>query len=339
MSMSLLSSFNFMLQSVSFELIKENVVNLLVFLGLYSRATISGKLTGKVVIVTGGNRGIGQSVVKQMSDRGAKVIIACRDVTAGRLAADNIIANNPSANVQVMKLDLSSFKSVKSFAEKFTRSEQKLDILVNNAGLTCGSYMQTEDAHEMVTQVNFYSPILLTVQLLPLLRESKGTVVNVSSLAHYAVKEIDFDRLSKPRSGEYDTLTYYAQSKVLLMLATRYLKDKLADKNVRLITVDPGITQTDLFKDVFYEFFKKMSFWMTRPYSRTNDQSADSIVSSILKHKDQYRQESSLLMKDSVYIKTSPLTNDSGLAKKLWSVITPIVGSADNGNADLYNSD
>ena len=161
----------------------------------------------------------------------------------------------------------------------------------------------------------------------------------MSSLAHYSVKEIDFDRLANPKTGEYDTLAYYAQSKVLLMLATRYLKEKLADENVRLITVDPGITQTDLFKDVFYEIFKKLSFWMTRPYSRTNDQSADSIVSCFLNHKDHYGDQSSLLMKDSVYIRTSPLTNDSGLAKKLWSVITPIVGSADHVNNDLGLSD
>lgn len=339
MSMSLVSSINFMFQSMSFELIKENVMNLLVFLGLYSRTTISGKLTGKTVIVTGGNRGIGYSLVKQMSDRGARVIIACRDITAGKNAAASASARNASASIRVMKLDLSSFKSVKSFAENFTRSERKLDILVNNAGLTCGSYIETEDSHEMVTQVNFYSPIMLTLKLLPLLQQSKGTVINVSSLAHYAVREIDFDRLSKPQSGEYDTLTYYAQSKVLLMLATRYLKEKLADENVRLITVDPGITQTDLFKDVFYQFFKNMSFWMTRPYSRTNDQSADSIVSSLLNHKNHYDEQSSLLMKDSVYIKTSALTNDSGLAKKLWSVITPIIGTDDAVPPELAFSD
>lgn len=324
---------------MSIGLIKENFVNLLVFLGIYSRPLYPGKLTGKVAIITGGNRGIGKSLVEQMSSRGARVIIACRDITAGKKAASDIQHKNPSAQVRVLKLDLASFKSVRSFSETIMQSEEKIDILVNNAGLTAGSYVETEDSLEMVTQVNFYSPILLTLKLLPLLKQSGGVVINVSSLAHFAVKEIDFDQLLNPSKYEYDSLDYYAKSKVLLIMATKYLKEKLMDENIKLITVDPGVTQTDLFKEVFYAFFKTMSFWMTRPYSRTNDQSADSIVQSLFKHKDDYKSDKNGYMKDSYYIKPSELAQNSNLAKKLWSYVTPIIGIDENSSVNHNLSD
>lgn len=331
MSMSLVSSVHFILDSISISLFTENVINLLVFLRIYSRPLFKGDLMGKTVIITGGNRGIGKSLVEQMSARGAKVIVACRDLTAGRRVAHNIQRKNPTAPIRVLKLDLASFKSVESFAATVLETEEKVDILVNNAGLTAGSYMETEDCLEMVTQVNFYSPIMLTMKLLPILKQSNGVVINVSSLAHFAVKKVDFDRLLNPSKYQYDSLDSYAQSKLLLILTTKYLKDRLMNENVKLITVDPGVTQTDLFKEVFYTFFKNMSFWVTRPFSRTNDQSADSIIQSLFRHKELYSKQSNCCMKDSYYVQPSKLAQDSKLGEKLWSVICPIIGVAKNG--------
>ena len=92
-------------------------------------------LSGKVVIVTGGNAGIGKETARELARLGASVVIAARDETKGKEAVDDIQRTTGSTKVDFFQLDLSDLQSVRRFVDKFQRTFSSLHLLINNAGL------------------------------------------------------------------------------------------------------------------------------------------------------------------------------------------------------------
>ncbi|KDR07954.1 Retinol dehydrogenase 11 [Zootermopsis nevadensis] len=123
------------------------------------------RLDGKTVIITGANTGIGKETARDLAQRGAKVILACRDLEKGKNACDEIIAQTGNTNVEVQHLDLSSLASVRKFANNIINTEPHLDVLINNAGATRVGQKLTEDGLLLGMQVNHFGPYLLTCLL------------------------------------------------------------------------------------------------------------------------------------------------------------------------------
>ena len=141
-------------------------------------------LSGKTIVVTGGNSGIGYEAALEFARKRADVIIACRDLGKARTAAAQISAQSPGAKVQVMELDLSSLASVRSFADAFHQGHPALHVLCNNAGVMAIPYRRTVDGFEMQFGTNHLGHFALTGLLLDrLLATDGGRVVNVSSPA------------------------------------------------------------------------------------------------------------------------------------------------------------
>lgn len=89
------------------------------------------------MIITGANSGIGRETARELSKRGARVILACRDVLKAERVAADISKETGRKDVIVQQLDLASLESVRKFAERIQKSESRLDILINNAGTSC----------------------------------------------------------------------------------------------------------------------------------------------------------------------------------------------------------
>jgi NAD(P)-dependent dehydrogenase (short-subunit alcohol dehydrogenase family) len=123
-------------------------------------------LLGKTVIVTGSNIGIGFYTAVDFAKRGARVILACRDYKKGESAREEIIKRTDNPNVFLKIVDMSSFESVRAFAQEINKTEDRLDILVNNAGMAIVDDEKTKDGHLMAMQVNYFSLFLLTNLLL-----------------------------------------------------------------------------------------------------------------------------------------------------------------------------
>ncbi|CAN9511210.1 unnamed protein product [Ophioblennius macclurei] len=209
-------------------------------------------LSGKTVIVTGSNTGIGKWTAIDLAKRGARVILACRSQQRGMSALEEVKKVTGSQQVVFMQLDLGSLKSVRSFAEAFLKSEARLDILINNAGI----YMQgrTEDDLGLMFGVNHIGHFLLTHLLLDRLKQcGPSRIVNVSSLGHN-FGEIDFDCLTKHKALGLGTsfkevFQIYCHSKLCNVLFTHELAKKLKETQVTCFSLHPGAINTELARN------------------------------------------------------------------------------------------
>lgn len=202
--------------------------------------------SGKVVLITGANSGTGYEAAREMARKNAIVIMAVRNMEKGNQAAAHIKKELPKAKLQVMKLDLSSLKSVKKFAAEFIAAYDKLDILFNNAGVMVPPYLKTEDGFELQFGTNHLGHFALTGLLIDLLLKTKNSrIVTMSSMAHKAGK-VNFDDLH--REKKYNKMETYGQSKVANLLFTYELQRKLEKIGSQTIAVaaHPGWAATNL---------------------------------------------------------------------------------------------
>ncbi|XP_024114184.2 retinol dehydrogenase 13 [Oryzias melastigma] len=206
-------------------------------------------LDGKTVLVTGANSGIGKETCRDLARRGARVVMACRDLTRAVQAAEEIRESTGNGNVVVRHLDLASVYSVRTFAKEFLDTEDRLDILINNAGVMMCPKWLTEDGFETQLAVNHLGHFLLTNLLLAKMKSSAPSrVVNVSSIAHRGGR-IDFDDLFFSRRP-YSALESYRQSKLANVLFTRELARRLKGLGVSAFCLHPGVIRTELGRHV-----------------------------------------------------------------------------------------
>lgn len=240
------------------------LIVILILVKIYNKIT-NGKcysdnvMSGKVVIVTGGNSGIGYQTALELARRGAKVILGCRDEERGKNAVASIIKKTKNKFVRYMHLDLSSFASIRKFVEDFKSSEAKLDILINNAGASGVHRDMTEDGLIRDMQVNYFGPFLLTILLTPILKKSEPSrVIIVTSTLH---RFGTINDLNNPHSF----MRTYCDSKLCNILFSNELARRLEDTGVSVNSLHPGHVNTSFYKAtilekvrslILYSFFK-----------------------------------------------------------------------------------
>ncbi|CAF3020247.1 unnamed protein product, partial [Rotaria sp. Silwood2] len=183
-----------MLYSLTYSLEQTNALLSVTTAWLFNKLWINQKLCtssqsmqGKTVLITGGNSGIGYETAKDLLRRGARVIIACRNMDKGRQAVQKLYSETKCQenNLRLMKCDLCSFESIRKFANLYNNEEERLDVLMCNAGLSWSPYFITKDGFNSVMQANYLGHFLLTNLLRDTLRQSRPSrIVNVSSRAH-----------------------------------------------------------------------------------------------------------------------------------------------------------
>jgi NAD(P)-dependent dehydrogenase (short-subunit alcohol dehydrogenase family) len=202
-------------------------------------------MNGKVCVVTGSNTGIGKETARGLAQRGARVVLACRDVAKAEAARAEIAGTTGRDDVEVMALDLASHASIREFAARFAATHDRLDVLVNNAGLWPTARSTTRDGLETTFGVNHVGTWLLTQELLPLLRRSApARIVVLSSKLHYQGK-MAWDDLQFERR-KYGPTAAYSQSKLANVLFTKALARRLAGTGVTVNAVHPGVIATEL---------------------------------------------------------------------------------------------
>ncbi len=193
-------------------------------------------MNGKVCVVTGGNTGIGKETARGLAQRGATVVLACRDVGRAEAARDDIARTTGRGDVEVIALDLGSKASIRAFGEKLRAKHDRLDVLVNNAGVWQRSRSTTQDGLEATFGVNHVGTWLLTQELLPLLKRSAPSrIVVLSSAVHYR-GQMGWDDLQFERR-KYSSFAAYCQSKLANVLFTKALSRRLEGTGVTVNAV------------------------------------------------------------------------------------------------------
>jgi NAD(P)-dependent dehydrogenase (short-subunit alcohol dehydrogenase family) len=203
-------------------------------------------LKNRIVIVTGGNSGLGFESVKALASKGAEVILASRSVEKGEKAKDEIGAVNGS--IRVMELDLQDFASINRFASEYLENYNKLDILINNAGIMTTPYFLTKDGLEGQMGTNHFGHFLLTSKLFEIIKASPGAkIINVSSSAHKNGK-MDFNNLLFEGSNDYSPMKSYSRSKLANLLFTYELQRRIdsAGLDIQVLAAHPGVSMTNL---------------------------------------------------------------------------------------------
>lgn len=194
--------------------------------------------TGRTVIVTGANSGLGLVTARELAGAGAKVILAVRNTAKGAEAAASITGSN-SGEVEVRELDLQNLASVRAFADGI----ETADVLVNNAGVMAVPYALTVDGFESQIGTNHLGHFALTNLLLPKISDR---VVTVSSVMHLMgrINLKDLNWKARP----YLAWPAYGQSKLANLLFTKDLQRRLTEAGsaVKAISAHPGYSATNL---------------------------------------------------------------------------------------------
>ncbi len=205
-------------------------------------------LSGKTAIITGANSGIGFEAAKILAGRGARVILAVRNVEKGTQAKTSIVRAYPYADVKVMHVDVADLASIRFFSEQIKSQLSSLDLLINNAGVMMPPYTLTKDGFELQFGSNHLGHFALVGHLLPLLEKTPNSrIVTTGSLAHNRGK-IDFDNLDGSKG--YKAKKFYNQSKLANMLFAMEFDKRLKRNGFQTISVacHPGISATNIFK-------------------------------------------------------------------------------------------
>lgn len=289
----------------------------------------SKHLVGKVVIITGGNAGIGYETAKDLADRGARVIIASRNTNRGNIAVEEIIEETGNIDVHFRKLDLASFDSVKEFAANILASEKRLDILINNAGFLEGCDEVAEDGMLAGMKINHFGPFLLTNLLLPLIKASTPSrIINVTSTAHFFGK-IDLENLNsvKAINQSLASALVYSNTKLCNVLTTVELAKRLKGTGVTVNCLHPGLIITNILTDVKVLWINFASL-IAYPFTKTVWEGAQTHI--YLAVSPEVANVSGEYFSDCHLDKPSKIAKNVELARKLWDVSEKIVGLSKN---------
>ncbi|MEO6317758.1 MAG: oxidoreductase [Acidimicrobiales bacterium] len=203
--------------------------------------------TGRTIVITGANSGLGLRSAEGLAAKGARVLLACRSAARGAAALEAVKAKATGAEPEVRTLDLQSLASVRECAAGLSEELASLDVLMNNAGIMAVPKATTEDGFESQLGTNHLGHFALTGLLLPTLVAAKEPrVVSVSSNAH-KFGRMDLDDLFFERR-RYSRWRAYGQSKLANLLFTSELQRRAVEHHTALTAVaaHPGYAATNL---------------------------------------------------------------------------------------------
>jgi len=231
-------------------------------------------LTGKKIIVTGANTGIGFEAARAFAAAGAEVILACRNIEKAEEAVTRISKRHPDAQARGLALDLASVSSIRQFCSQMPF--ETIDVLVCNAGLVPTQYQETEEGLELCVGVCHFGHFVLCELLLDrILKSTDPRVVMVSSESHRSPAQLDFDRF--PLSEDtFSSMKAYGQAKLCNVLFANELQRRYGAQGLHACSLHPGaLITTDIGR---YSGVLGLLVKLVSPFTKNPDQGAATTV-------------------------------------------------------------
>ncbi|KUI39663.1 short-chain dehydrogenase [Mycobacterium sp. GA-1199] len=285
--------------------------------------------SGRTVIVTGANSGLGYDTAAALAGAGAAVVLAVRNLDKGNEAVERIKKSSPKAAVSVQALDLSSLDSVRRAADELRAAHPRIDLLINNAGVMYVPTRETtEDGFEMQFGTNHLGHFALTGLLLDNLRSVDGSrVVTVSSVGHRIMARIRFE--DPHFETGYNRVQAYGQSKLANLLFTFELQRRLAAAGAPTIATaaHPGFSDTELMR--YIPVFVPDIVW--KIFTQPADKGA---LPTLRAATDPNVQGGQYYGPDGVgevkghpkLVASSPQSRDEDIQRRLWSMSEELTG-------------
>ena len=214
-------------------------------------------LSDRVAAVTGASGGLGLETARALAARGAHVVMAARNGDKLAAAVETVRADQPTASLATVLLDLGDVGACRRAAVEVLTSLDRLDLLVNNAGVMCTPFGRTVDGFETQIGTNHLGHMAWTVPLMDVLcQDGGGRIVNLSSAGH-RFGDVDLDDLNFDRRA-YDPWTGYGASKTANVLFSVELERRLGPLGVHSLAVHPGGIHTDLGRHMTPELLSEI---------------------------------------------------------------------------------
>ncbi|MHA1908020.1 MAG: SDR family oxidoreductase [Candidatus Thorarchaeota archaeon] len=278
-------------------------------------------MDGKVCIVTGASSGIGRETALGLAQQGGHVVMLVRDEERGNAAKEYIMEKSCSQSVDMMLCDLSSMKQVRQFSTQYKEKYNRLHVLINNAGAVISKREQTAEGFEKTFAVNYLAPVLLTQELLPLLKSSSPSrVINLTSGLHGRAK-VNLDNLQS--EGKYKGMNVYGSAKLMVVLFTYKMARELEGTGVACNVVSPGFVATNLGRSSGSRM-NSIMFGMMKPFQLSPTEGAETSLYAATspeiegitgKHFAKSKEKES-----------SEVTYDVDLQDKLWEITEKLLG-------------
>lgn len=281
-------------------------------------------MTGKTVIVTGGNSGIGKATAVALARAGARVVITARDRARGDEAVAEIRRTGGSDQVEVVVFDLGDLASVRAGAAELLDGCPRIDVLINNAGLVLTDRSETVDGYESTFAINHLGPFLLTERLTDrLVASAPSRVVNVASTAHRSARHgLNFDDLQS-RQG-YRGMQVYGSSKLANILFTIELARRLSGTGVTANSAHPGTVATGYGRDGDTRGLFAFGLKVIKPFILTPEKGARTSV--YLASSPEVAGVTGQYFVKCKARKPSAAARDEAAARRLWTVSEELVG-------------
>ena len=281
-------------------------------------------MTGKTVIVTGANSGIGLEPAGALARAGATTVLTARDPDRGAAAVDTVRARSGRDDVDLEVFDLASLGSVRKGASALLERCPRIDVLVNNAGLVLSRRQETEDGLEATFAINHLGPFLLTGILLDRIKQSApARIVNVSSTAHKGARRgLNFDDLQSER--RYGGMSVYSKSKLANIYFTTELARRLAGTGVTANSLHPGTVATGYARDGDATGFLSFGVRVIKPFVLTAERGARTSI-----YLASSREVADITGGYFVRCRArrpSKVARDQGAARRLWEVSEQLSG-------------
>jgi NAD(P)-dependent dehydrogenase (short-subunit alcohol dehydrogenase family) len=290
-------------------------------------------LSGKTIVVTGANSGIGFEAAKEFARKGAWTILACRNMEKAQAALHQIQAEIPKGQAEIMQLDLASLKSVHKFADAFKSKYDRLDVLVNNAGIMMAPYGTTEDGFEQQFGTNHLGHFALTGLFIgPLLKTAGSRVVSVSSTGHRFGK-MDFDNLMYDSGNGYSPAGAYGRSKLANLLFTYELQRRYEAIGADAIAVaaHPGGASTNLGRHLRDSWYSRLFMLLEPLVTQSAAMGAQPTMRAATDPHvvgGQYFGPSGFLEQRGapVVVQSNRASHDEAAARQLWQISEQLTG-------------
>lgn len=215
----------------------------------------------KIILITGANTGIGLATAESFIKDGHHVLIACRNLDKAEHAKQHLESFG-TGKVDIILLDLNNLDHVNQVANEIIEKYEKLDVLVNNAGMMTPTLESTINGYEKQFGVNYLAPFLLTMKLLPLLKNAEqGRIIHLASMMHL-IGKINPKIFKADQVQKYNGVLSYANSKLANLLFSHALAKQLQGTHVTSNALHPGGVDSEIYRELPQYQYKMIKLFL-----------------------------------------------------------------------------